>query len=298
MELPNILTYGASWVTITGGIWLLFERAESAMSPKGKLAVSQWLRNLDAEASIATWATLFGRMFDSVFGERHLSWRCFWRSSIASFLATGMLLILWAMLRPAEWGKLYHSESFVKIIGLWALGTAFLNIPADYFSLLKSRSIIRVMSSTRSVGWVSVLLALDVIVTVGIFIGSSTLLLAITSLTGSRVPLRDVPAAELHFLRDAVFLARPLDLPPGVAAGIWFYSAFFTSIWVWLYAASGGAVKLAHYVGRGVTSLRLFLDIEDKPIRSIGVMSMGLVTAVYVLLLVIGGWQRTVQFFR
>jgi hypothetical protein len=285
VELPPILTYGASWVVITGGTWVLFERAELTMSVHGKQAVSRWLHNVDPEASVATWPTLFGRIFDSVFGERHLSWQCFRRSCVASFLATGLLLIIWATWRPLEWVHLYNNKSFVWIFSLWILGTLLLNMPADYISLLKTRYIIRLMSSATSAAWVIVLLALDILATVAIWTIGSATPVALASLTGSGHPLRTVPGETFIFLRDAVVFSRPLNLPPGFAAGIWLYSAFFTSVWVWLYAASSGALKLGHYLGLGLTSLRFFLDIEDKPIRSLGVVSMGVLTVIYVVLL-------------
>ncbi len=67
----------------------------------------------------------------------------------------------------------------------------------------------------------------------------------------------------------------------GIPIGIFFGAAFFTSAWAWLYAMSGLVVKLAEYGGRGLGVLRNFLDIDKKPITSIGWVAMVLVSIGY-----------------
>ena len=66
--------------------------------------------------------------------------------------------------------------------------------------------------------------------------------------------------------------------------GVYFYSTFFTSIWVWLYALSGFLVKLLRRVFGGITFLkeRVF-NIEEKPLRSLGYVSVLIVTLIYIV---------------
>ena len=45
----------------------------------------------------STWSHHFCNMFDAVFGSRHWSWQCFWRSSLASVLA---VLLLYSVAVP------------------------------------------------------------------------------------------------------------------------------------------------------------------------------------------------------
>jgi hypothetical protein len=67
----------------------------------------------------------------------------------------------------------------------------------------------------------------------------------------------------------------------GIPWGIFFYSTFFTSVWVWLYAVAGGLLRLASYLGLVLRGLRGILDIQNKPLRSIGMVSNLLITLVY-----------------
>lgn len=62
---------------------------------------------------------------------------------------------------------------------------------------------------------------------------------------------------------------------------MWFGSALFTSIWLWLYAGSGFLLKAAQ---RFDISFGWFIsnaDIEKKPLQSIGLVAGAVVAVVY-----------------
>ena len=64
-------------------------------------------------------------------------------------------------------------------------------------------------------------------------------------------------------------------MPPGT----YFYTTFFTSIWVWIYALSGFTVKLA----AKLNWLKGILDIDKKPLRSMAMVSILIVTIIFVV---------------
>ena len=66
--------------------------------------------------------------------------------------------------------------------------------------------------------------------------------------------------------------------------GIFFYSTFFTSAWIWLYALSGLALKTAQHIGLGINCLKNILDIENKPIRSMGIVTIVLVSLLFLVI--------------
>jgi hypothetical protein len=70
----------------------------------------------------------------------------------------------------------------------------------------------------------------------------------------------------------------------GIPWGIFFYSAFFTSAWIWIYAVSGSVLRLSEALGLAWRRLRGLLDIENKPLRSIGMVANLLITLAYVVL--------------
>jgi len=284
MSQGTAFTFGA-WIALLGGIWFLFDKSESVASIKTKTAIVQWLQNLDPAGTAASWPTTFAGLFDSVFGQYHFSWRCFWRSCLASWASTGILFAFWGSLRPAQWEQ-YIGSGFAGPLFAWFLGTLLVNAVPDYCSLLKSRYLIHVIGDRPSPIFICLLLALDIAATLSIYLtGLALFLLAadgISFLLRERVvPLAAVPREIASFVADAVFLTRRPGIPPGVSPGVWFYAAFFTCAWVWLYALSGAAVKLGQYLGMGVAVVRGLLDIEEKPITSLGWAAMLLASIVY-----------------
>lgn len=101
LSVPPALVYVASWASVTGGVWALFDRAETVATEEAKQAVARWLRNLDPAGPLEWWPATFAAVFDRVFGARHLSWRCFGRSCVASVASVAILTGLWVVLRRA-----------------------------------------------------------------------------------------------------------------------------------------------------------------------------------------------------
>ena len=65
--------------------------------------------------------------------------------------------------------------------------------------------------------------------------------------------------------------------------GIFIYSTFLTSVWLWLYALSGFLVKAFARSRKGLHFLQKHLNVEEHPLRSMGFVLMLLVTVVYVV---------------
>ena len=273
-----------SWAVVMGGLWVLFSRSDKVASPDAKKAITRWLKNVKLESTPTTWPSTFADVFDSIFGKKHLSWHCFWRSCVASCIAVLVMTFIWAALRPLHARD--QMEGFVSEPGdfvPWVFLFAGVNLLPDYVSLLESRYIIRRMSAVQhSPGRILLLLALDVVLTVSIFFAAFFLFFAfraIYSLKFSAEGALVVVAILIgEVLSDMVLLSSE---ETSLSWGIFFYSTFFTSVWVWLYAISGLAVKVGEYFGITVSRIRWFLDIENKPLHSLGVISMLLVTLIY-----------------
>jgi hypothetical protein len=62
---------------------------------------------------------------------------------------------------------------------------------------------------------------------------------------------------------------------------LWFLPAFFTSIWLWLYAGSGFLLIAARRLDIGFEWFDRTFDIEKKPLQSIGLVAGALVAVVY-----------------
>lgn len=286
LSIPPLFAYIASWASVTGGVWALFERAEKVVRDDVRDAISRWLRNLDPGGALANWPAQFAAVFDRVFGERHLSWRCFGRSCVASFVFVAIVTFLWVALRPTLFTAFIQSARFDKDMFSVLSFVVIVNLIPDYLSLLETRYVIRWMRFSHSTVRVFFLLVFDLAATAVIFLGSLAVFLTFFLILGDTgLSIGEIAGALTEFLSTFVGLALPLSVAePGFASpGIPFYSTFFTSVWVWLYALSGLAVKLTQHLGVGLAFLKRVLDIDNKPLRSIGFVSMMLVTLVYLI---------------
>ena len=69
--------------------------------------------------------------------------------------------------------------------------------------------------------------------------------------------------------------------PEALPVGIFFYSAFFTSAWLWLYAASVGVSRVLLRMNNGVGFLLRVTDVERQPFRSMGFVSVIIVSGLF-----------------
>jgi len=290
------------WIALMGGVWFLFEKSESVASPDTRLRITRWLKALEPEQVVSSWPDTFLSIFDSVFGARHLSWRCFSRSCVASCCVVATIGFVWAVF---HWKTLHLALMFgeddaflpfmlLSLISLLVVTTA-LNLIPDYLSLLKTRYIIQQMRGLRSRGRIVALFALDLFATgclaIGAYIGLMSGAVAIAKATGHQAYFGHVLALVLDIVRTGnlgyIHIWSPsrevttITLETGIPIAIWFWAAFFTSLWAGLYVLTSAAVSLSHTLGIGVAAVRYFLDIEKKPLTSLGYVAMLFVSIAY-----------------
>jgi hypothetical protein len=162
--------YLMAWAATTGGLWFLFEKAESALSDEGRQQVSSLLRS-DVQESISSIPRQFAHLFDRVFGERHLTLRCLLSSALASTTGVIVVTALWiAFAFPIE-GIEYNPElgmfdtrTTVDLAGALtdalAVGLVFsvlINALPDYISLLETRFLLRKLERGGRLGRLLVL---------------------------------------------------------------------------------------------------------------------------------------------
>lgn len=278
-----------SIVTLGGGVWFLFDKAEAVIRPSVRRNAFKWLRNLDSGITSKTWPATFTAIFDSVFGEHHFSWRCIWRSCFASLAGLSVLMLLWMAFQLDEvvafFGQvLFFGEGwFPEWPGLlMVLLLVMLNLLPDYISLLETRLILLWMSQKPSGSRICTLLVVDLILTGFIF--CFALLCWVAWSEGAIPSWKTVWESVLQPIFNSLFHSDD-DL----GLGILFCSTYFTSVWVWLYAFSGGAVRAFGFV---VGIVRIFLDIERAPVRSIGLVASVFSSMLLIVAFVVTGiWQ-------
>jgi hypothetical protein len=258
--------------TLFYGIQKFFKEVEEKLKDDTKLEIAVWLVGVKT-ADKVPWPETFAKLFDRVFGAKHLSWKCFFRSccfSSALYLFSLFTFCLFSM-NAAQWrAGAWHDWTLLKpiFIGLMVMG--WMSFPPDYISLLKSRYLIRKMSGGLHFAVIALFLLLDAFLTLVITVVGFVLGVAVLLSTGLDEPF----AGSLGFAAYGIgFLI--FGLMPMLCSG------YFTSIWLWLYVGSGFLLKAARRFDIGFDWFNRKFDIEKKPLQSIGLVSGAIVAVLY-----------------
>lgn len=290
------------WLTqLAVGLGLLyaidkfFKLVEEKLADDTKLEIAVWLVGVKVGQRLEPWPETFARVFDRVFGTKHLSWKCFWRSCLASFALVLMSLLTFSASGNSQLVIVWREV--VLVLCAILLGNAL----PDYLSLLESRICLRIMTITDSGIWTMLVLVVDFCLTNCIAITGYTMSVGIilsgsdwaspTHVDSATFPSLTVWASAITYPFTRL---RPHDLYTAIrfawsdtfkattnSTFMFFIPAFFTSIWLWLYAGSGFLLKAARRFDLGFDWFNRKFDIEKKPLQSIGLVAGALVAVVY-----------------
>ncbi|MGC1498039.1 MAG: tetratricopeptide repeat protein, partial [Sulfitobacter sp.] len=220
--------------------------ATSDLPPDKKAALTLWLEG----SYESTWFAQFCNAFDRIFGENHLSIRCFARSTLASFVA---VIALWVLFDPILGLISLRADTSLSLTQALLLGAA-INIIPDYLSLYETRWLLKLFERIRNpIGQLAILIVDAAVSGIIIYFGIKVFLW-----------VSDAPTTSLIEM-IAIFSVYSL----------FFYSTFLTSIWAWGYCLSAWPYRLS-------ASLRNWRDLNEAPGRA-----LALVGAIFVL---IGTW--------
>ena len=197
---------------------------------------------------------------------------------MASMISVVVMTIVWVFLDPTSWQQFLsdNGEGAIVMILVFAFG---LNLVPDYISLLETRWVLRIVAHTN-IKELIVLLVLDVLITGGIFFcGVLLILLMYCVSSGDCITLVELPEVLSVFI-----LFRGSEIP----FGIFFYSTYFTSVWLYLFIAASIATKLLYSLGRTGNQVLALLKIEEKPFNSMGLLLIGLLTLAFAIYAIIG----------
>ena len=281
----GVFSYLATWAAFAGGLWFLFDKAEEAVSPTMRRSTSAWLRNVDPVATAARWPSFFAAAFDKLFGEKHWSWRCFGRSAVASLLTVGVLLCLYWSIHGYV-GFVSAPLSLRQSLP-WIAGWGLLNVIPDFLSLLQTRWVLRRLEA----GGRAALVTVDLLITTGIALAGQYLVVPLINVFAPTTSFNEQRVfgwfVDQEYLTLAVSVANyaigvvTMEVGWPVTPGIFFYSTFLTSAWLWLYLAAGAGVRLAGGFNAGFHLLRAFTDLGEQPFRSLGFAAVLIATIIF-----------------
>jgi hypothetical protein len=249
------------------GVQKFFEEVEKKLSDNTKLEIAIWLLDLHPSKSFGAWRETFVKIFERVFGDKQLSWKCLWRScaatAITSLITLGATITIFRTTNALTWSSvlLYMSASILSSF-----------IP-DYLSLWKTRYLINASATEADVYRDLLLLLLDII--------GSLFLAACASLIGMIIfAVILASATDLYHSQPIFRLVKGLwygllhDQTSRLAYAIlWFIPAFFGRLWLLSYVASGRILKVAHHLDIGFVWFNEKFDVESHPLQSIGLVA-------------------------
>ena len=145
---------------------------------------------------------------------------------------------------------------------LAVVGVMIVNLIPDYFSLLETRWMMRFAASSN---WFLLALLLD-------FLATTFIAFAVW-----------VPIMLGFFLVAGETATQSMGDLLGLVTIVGFFSTFFTSIWLWLYVLSIPVSRVLLRMNSGVGFLLRVTDVERQPFRSIGFVSVIIVSVLFAL---------------
>lgn len=291
-----------SWIGLSAVLFFSFVKAgkvaDDTFNDVSRRQFSCWLLNAQPERKICEWASAFAHLFDSVFGTRHISPKCFSRSAVASVLAVGLCLFV----GRGFYIELLNSYGWSADIALLAICGVLANIVIDYISLLETRVAVNAMKrQKRSIARHAVLVG-DLLLTSA---GSALVFFLVMFFVGVMDFVSDpsvddpvlllvlAPFAALDMLFVEVFrngflavfidALRASERSDQIALAPLLWSTYFTSVWLWLFLVATGINRFGSWVAAWIGTWHHLairhLKIEEKPFSVVGFIC-GMVAAV------------------
>jgi hypothetical protein len=274
-DIIQLLGTGSVPVVVAGSVLGLFELGERFASQRAKDALSKWLLTFDVQKAKAL-PDGTQQLFERIFGERHFSLKCLFRSVVFSSGAMIFIAILWFLITARGILFIFSNVFFVTLGTLWLCWSIII----DYFSLLKTRIILQIMtgSQLRTVVGAIATLSMDLLIyliiyTIGITIVCSVaydILLQLPMPSGWL--LNSVVSSVVGLIRRPL---SPLMSSDPIFFTI-FWAGFAPSLWMWLYLAALFVTRALIRSEKLITWLRWGLDVEKNPFRSIGAVAAAL----------------------
>jgi hypothetical protein len=272
----------AAATAVAGVFW----KYEDVASAEMKSAVVGWLKYRGPNAPNLGWTDHLVIAFNKIFGERHLTLKCFRRSCLASLIAVCLMFVVWRVLRPQEFALYFevHNENSAGLISFFLVILAFfVNCLPDYVSYMKTRSILRVMSGSQDFLRLCAFALLDTMLTIVIFAGGIAFAsITLAALFESHWTWTEVWNDLYEYSIGPKALVSTVTLrAPGEGAltfGVFFYAALFVAAWSWLYGITALVTRFALRVfPKLMTRTVWFFDVEGHPLRSLGCIAGGIV---------------------
>ena len=156
-----IITFVSVWLGFTWGVFRIFKEFGEAAPDKTKQELANWMLNIN-KMETPPLHLYFIYLFDYIYTLRHLSWKCFYRSTITSILiyssSLASLVIFSLLLNDDLFMLSFIDSDYVEFALIYVIVFLVLNLVPDYFSLLQTRYTLKLLKNSKRIKrWVLVL---------------------------------------------------------------------------------------------------------------------------------------------
>ena len=307
----------AAGCVLAGIVWTFFERVGRALNSGTTAEVAGWLLDSPAANSpTQPCLSTFVKVFDGLFGTRCLTQSYFWRSSAASICVAAIAWLYSIQSSSARRGPFaeWPDQLWWPLAILLLAGP--LGIVPGYLALVKTRYALKAGIASVSAVSVSLVLLADLLVTAAIpgiplYLFERYMFLnraneSVYGIAHAKETVNFVKAKEVirtsplapegrRLILNAIDTARNgrnFKATWLLHRAFWFglfrvvapvsvFPAFFTLIWLALYAGSGFLLRAARRRHAGCGWFSRNFDIEHKPLQSAGVVAGALGAVLY-----------------
>lgn len=278
--------FGASATVMA--VLVVFWKGDDCLSKASRSDLAAWLVQLRPPTQTNPMAQSMLALFESVFEKSHFTWFCF----VISFVFSIVFAILFYVLQFGIFPEVRQSHfADQDATGYSALTTVLflgiiLNGLGDFPSLYVTRKVLEWTAGAKIQFWFAIFV--DLVLTTLVFFG--VLFVADWLFSGLEArAINDYP----HFMRRVLLVVLGLEEPSdedesasGVAVMRSFaFTAYITSIWLWAAALGSLALRLAARSGPALRAFQYVLPIDEKPVRSLGILGFLLFFAYSVIIL-------------
>lgn len=267
-----VLIYIGIWYGICQGIHLFARIYDDAITEetRGKVAL---LLKRPLTRGLQQLPAIFVDMFDKLYGRRALSRRRFLVSVASSLLAVAVISFIWSSTMPNTWSLYQNNWSSTGT--LWFVtGIVFFNLIPDYFSYLETRYVMGIVVTPAGLRRLLIWLLLDALATLAL----ATLAAVVFGLVILK-PLNGPAFSLAAFLKSAFVNGWTLRSP----IGIFLWSTFLTSGWIWLCGLSAYVATILRSLSSKWRPLGTHFDVDNKPVQVLEVAAILLVTVMFAL---------------
>jgi len=214
------------------------------------------------------------KLFSSVFGDKHITTKCFSRSILSSFIALTISLIIFYGF--TDYSTVIKSD--VSNYVFWIIVAIFYNLVIDYISLIETRVLLKYVAN-KNLFFTFLLLIGDFIFSISLYLFSAILAYGFLYLLSGGELSNYIEFIKLYFDKS-IFTPffKVHSLSPFT------YSTLFTSVLFYVLTLSNLVLKMLSIMKISINQFIDWFSNKEKPFQSIGYVFSSIVLIIKALI--------------